>query len=243
MDQKILDIVHNFDNSGEDFVIGKRNKIKIFDYQLGKIIVKSFKKPFFIQAFIYKFFRPSKAKRSYLHAKFLESKSINTPKPIAFYENEVLLGLRESYYFCDYIIPDFLFKDLIGNEKQFPDLELILKQFTQFTFKLHEEGIEFLDHSPGNSLFKKDLEGNYNIYLVDLNRMNFHNSMSFELRMKNLSRITPNKEMIQIISAEYAKLYNKERIVVFNMLWKHTINFQKKYYRKIKIKQMLMFWK
>ena len=40
MDQNLLDIIKNFANSGQDFVVGKRNTIKLFDYQSTKIIVK-----------------------------------------------------------------------------------------------------------------------------------------------------------------------------------------------------------
>ncbi|MDQ5930158.1 MAG: hypothetical protein QG594_1945 [Bacteroidota bacterium] len=243
MDQNLLDIINNFANSGQDYVIGKRNTIKLFDYQSTKIIVKSFKPPFFLQAIIYRFFRISKAKRSYEHAKILESKNFNTPKPIAYFENKSTFFLLDSYYISEQIIPDFLFKDLIEKDTFTFDLPQILKQFTQFTFRLHQEGIEFLDHSPGNSLFKKNEDGIYEIYLVDLNRMKFHHSMSFEQRMKNLSRITPSKEMIEVISAEYALLYKKDANEVFDLLWKYTASFQEKYYRKIRIKKRLFFWK
>ena len=242
MDQKLLDIINNFTNSGQDFVIGKRNKIKLFDYQSTKIIVKSFKKPFFLQAIVYRFFRMSKAKRSLVHAKILESKQINTPKPIAYFENKSLFCLLDSYYLCEQIVPDFLFKDLIEKDIYTADLPQILKYFAQFSFGLHQAGIEFLDHSPGNSLFIKKDDGSYEIYLVDLNRMKFHDSMPFEVRMKNLSRITPSKEMIQIISAEYALLYKKNETEVFDLLWKYTSDFQTKYYRKIRIKKRLFFW-
>lgn len=243
MNEALFKIVKDFDNSGQDFVIGKRNKIKIFDYQSTKLAVKSFKKPIFFQAIVYRFFRKSKAERSFLHAKILESKNIGTPKPIGFYENKTFFGLLDSYYMCEHLKPDFLFKDLIENDTHTHDLPQILKQFTQFTFRLHQEGIEFLDHSPGNSLFKKKEDGTYEIYLVDLNRMRFHDSMSFELRMKNLSRITPYQEMIKMISAEYALLYNKEEKQVFDLLWKLTYEFQERYYRKKRIKKRLFFWK
>jgi hypothetical protein len=37
---------------------------------------------------------------------------------------------------------------------------------------MHEASINFLDHSPGNTLIVKKSEGKYDFYLVDLNRMN-----------------------------------------------------------------------
>jgi hypothetical protein len=120
--------------------------------------------------------------------------------------------------------------------ENFPDLENILKQFAQFSFNLHENGIEFLDHSPGNTLIKRKENNLYDFYLIDLNRMKFHQSMDFQLRMKNLRKITPVKEMIKIISAEYAKLYNKPEIEVFEEMWKYTSKFQKKTSNKKKLK-------
>lgn len=243
MDESLLNIVKNFNYSGHDFVIGKRNKIKIFDYNSIKLVVKSFKRPILIQGIIYRFFRKSKAERSFLHAKILEEKNIGTPKPIGFFENKNFFRLLDSYYMCEHIVPDFLFKDLIEKDTSNLDLNQILKEFAQFSFRLHQEGIEFLDHSPGNSLFKKKEDGTYDIFLVDLNRMKFHNSMSFELRMKNLSRITPCENMVKIISAEYARLYHKEEKEVFDLLWKYTSDFQKRYYRKKRIKKKIFFWK
>jgi len=108
---------------------------------------------------------------------------------------------------------------------------------------LHEKGIEFLDHSPGNTLIKKNAEGNYDFFLVDLNRMEFHDSMTFEMRMKNLCRLTPVKEMVRVMSNEYAKLYGESEQKIFNTLWKYTSDFQEQFHRKKRLKKKLKFWK
>ena len=155
MDNNLLNIINNFDSLGNDFVIGKRNKIKIIPYNDILLNVKLFKTPIFLNGIIYKYFRKSKAKRSYNYAKILIEKGIGTPNPIAFYENKSNFRLLDSYYICEHLSPDYVFKDLFITHIE--DLEIILKQFTHFTFNLHENGIEFLDHSPGNILrsFKK----------------------------------------------------------------------------------------
>ena len=101
---------------------------------------------------------------------------------------------------------------------------------------MHENGIEFLDHSPGNTLIKIDANQNCKFYLIDLNRMKFHKEMNFDQRMKNLSKITPSKEMVQLISKEYAKLYQKNENEVFENMWDYTSKFQKKFLRKKKLK-------
>jgi len=233
----LISIVKNFSATGEILADGKRNKIKIFELQNKQLNVKSFKKPIIINQIIYGYFRPSKAKRSFEYASLLIDKGIGTPKPIAYVENKNILGLKDSYYFCEHINADLTFRELVTSP-DWPDHEQILRQFTQFCFKLHENGIEFKDHSPGNTLIKKVSETSYNFYLVDLNRMNFHDSMNFELRMKNLSRLTPKKEMIAVMSNEYAKLFtqNNEQ-EIFDLMWKETSDFQQKFHKKQALKK------
>ena len=206
------------------------------------IVIKSFKSPNMINKIIYKYFRKSKARRSFEYATILLEKGIGTPQPIAFFENYDAVGLRDSYYISEHLECDLTFRELVKNP-DFPNHAAILRQFTKFSFDLHEKGIEFLDHSPGNTLIKKVSENQYQFYLVDLNRMHFHIEMSFESRMKNLSRLTPKKEMVLIMSEEYAKLYSKSADEVFNKIWYFTNEFQEKYNRKRRLKKKLFFCK
>ena len=61
------------------------------------------------------------------------------------------------------------------------------------------------------------------IFLVDLNRMKFHNSMDIKLRMKNLSDLHP-KKMVKVMADEYAKISNQIEDL-FNLLWGSLRNF------------------
>ncbi|WMW78572.1 lipopolysaccharide kinase InaA family protein [Flavobacterium sp. 20NA77.7] len=234
MDNELQAILKNFENQGTLLVEGKRNKIKIFAYNGKEVAIKSFRIPIFINGIIYKFFRPSKAKRSFDYAKILTQKGIGTPEPIAYYEHSNFYRILDSYYVCEHIQADYVFKDLFHQELS--KIEFILKQFAHFCFAMHENGIEFLDHSPGNTLIKIDENQNCQFYLIDLNRMKFHQKIDFDLRMKNLSKITPSKEMVQLISKEYAKLYQKNENEVFEKMWYYTSKFQKKFLRKKKLK-------
>lgn len=240
MTQEILDLIKNFETKGKLFVKGKRNSIRVFKLGNKEISIKSFKKPSFFAGIIYRFFRDSKAKRSFLHAKVLESKNIGTPKPIAFFENKSTIKLLDSYYVCEHLEADFVFKDLF--ERPISEIEPILLQFAKFCFTLHENGIEFLDHSPGNTLITIE-EGKCNFFLVDLNRMKFHKKMDIHKRMKNLCRLTPNTEMIRIISFEYARLSSLDENYVFQLMVKYTTKFFERFDRKKRIKKRLMFWK
>ncbi len=241
LDVSLNEILDNFDNSGTVFIAGNRNIIKLFDYKNTTVNIKAFKVPQFINKIIYKYFRESKAKRSFNYATMLLEKGINTPKPIAFHEEFSWIGLEKSYYISEHLQYDLMFRDLVENEN-YLDSENIIKQFTAFCFKLHQKGVEFLDHSPGNTLIKKINENTYSFYLVDLNRMNFHNEMSFESRMKNLSRLTSKKKMVEQIAMEYSKISGENEIVVFDTLWRYTSQFQYKYYRKKRLKKVFKFW-
>lgn len=238
----ITEIIQNFNTGGTLFVDGKRNKIKLFDLDGLTVNVKSFRVPNIINKPVYRFFRKSKAKRSYEYALLLLEKGIGTPQPIGYFENLGLFSLKESYYMSMQLSPDLTFRELV-EIPDFPDHENILRQFTAFSFLLHEKGIEFTDHSPGNTLIKKTAEGQYAFYLVDLNRMNFHETMDFDMRMENLKRLTPKEEMVAVMSNEYAKLYNKPEAEVFAKLWQLTSEFQRKFWRKRKMKKALKFWK
>ena len=226
MDKALLDIIDHFETLGEDFAVGKRNKIKIIPYKNIILNIKSFQVPGLIKGIIYRFFRKSKAKRSYTYAKILKDKDIGTPDPIGFYENKSWLRLYDSYYICEHLTPDYVFKDLFN--VYIEDLENILKQFALFSFKLHENGIEFLDHSPGNTLIKKVGEHQYEFYLVDLNRMKFHKNMDLNTRMKNMCRTTPSEAMVKTISYEYAKLYGKKEEEIFTVMWHYNLEFHKR---------------
>lgn len=235
-------LIEKFDSNGILFGDGKRNKIKLFELDGKTINVKSFKIPHFINKIAYRYFRKSKARRSFEFATILLKKGIGTPQPIAYFENYDFIGLKDSYYVSEHFQCDLTFRELV-EIPDYPDHENILRQFTRFSFDLHQKGIEFLDHSPGNTLIKKNAEGNYDFFLVDLNRMEFHESMSFETRMKNLCRLTPEKEMVAVMSNEYAKISGESEKLIFEKLWGLTADFQEKFYRKKRLKKKLKFWK
>ena len=240
--EDLLDCIIFFDTKGEIFVDGQRNQIKLFKLGQETINIKSFKVPHFINKIAYQYFRKSKARRSFEFANQLLELGIGTPKPIAFAEFSTTLGLEKSFYVSEQLQCDLTFRELV-EIPDFADHENILRQFTKFSFDLHEKGIEFLDHSPGNTLIKKNSEGKYDFFLVDLNRMEFHESMTFEMRMKNLCRLTPVKEMVRVMSNEYSKLYGESEQKTFDTLWKFTADFQEKFYRKKRLKKKLKFWK
>lgn len=223
--KEILFFIKEFDSSlGIVLGSGNRNIIKLFNLNGEIINIKSFKVPNLINKIAYKYFRKSKAKRSFEYANVLLKNEICTPQPIAYFENYNWFGLNESYYVSKQLSCDLTFRELVL-DPNYPDHENILRQFTKFTFDLHEKGIEFLDHSPGNTLVKKKSEEQYEFSLVDLNRMNFHDELSFDKRIYNLRRLSLDIKMIHVVSNEYAKLYDVSESLFFKKLKSVSSNF------------------
>lgn len=234
--QDFLDIIDSFNDSGKVIDDRGRNLIKSFERNGVQVNVKSFKVPHLINQIAYKYFRPSKARRSYDHACFLIDKHIGTPQPLAYFEYFNVLGIQSSFYFSEHLHYDLTFRELRGNPG-YPDQEKILRQFTKFTYSLHEEGIFFKDHSAGNTLIVKN-EDDYLFYLIDLNRMDFYD-LDTDARMKNFSKLTEDIDIVKIMSDEYAKLSGLPYDSIFDKMWSHIAEFRKKYERRQRFKEGL----
>ena len=242
LQERIVFLIDHFLIEGKILVNGQRNAIKLFEVEGITLNIKSFKRPNLFNKIVYRYFRKSKARRSFEFASKLMEMQIGTPQPVAFFENYDFVGLKESYYACEHLENVFEFREIVQNEA-FENRDFIIRKFTQFTFEMHEKGIEFLDHSPGNTLIRKNTDGSYSFYLVDLNRMKFHETIDFKTRMKNLSKITHKKDMIAVMSNEYAKLSNGDETTIFETMWGLTADFQYRFHRKKRIKKKLKFWK
>jgi len=103
----------NFNSTGEIFIKGKRNTIKLFKLEDKTINIKSFKEPNFINKIVYQYFRNSKAKRSFEFANRLLENGIGTPQPIAYFENFSWLGLQDSYYVSEHLVSELTFRELV----------------------------------------------------------------------------------------------------------------------------------
>ncbi|HMC01150.1 MAG TPA: lipopolysaccharide kinase InaA family protein [Flavobacteriaceae bacterium] len=237
---EIKSFIKNFDSGGEVFGNQKRNTIKLFKFNGIVINIKSFKIPNFINQVVYRFFRKSKAQRSFEFATKLLELGIGTPQPIAYFESNNLLLYKKSFYVSEHLDCDLTYRELI-HDFDYPDYENILRAFTRFTYKLHKKGINFLDHSPGNTLIKKSDNG-YQFFLVDLNRMKFGH-MSFHERMKNFARLTKYESMVKVMSDEYSKVSGENYSKVFDTMWYYTLNFRKKHVGKQQLKKTLFFWR
>ena len=237
---ELTSFISHFENKGSLLNDGERNVIKTIAIQNKNVNVKSFKKPNLVNKFVYRFFRKSKAQRSYEYAKQLTDMSIGTPQPYGYFEWPSTLTFGKSYYASEHLDVDLTFRELTDT-LDYPNHDDLLRAFTRFSYNLHKKGVNFLDHSPGNTLIQLN-NGDYKFYLVDLNRMRFE-TMNFETRIKNLSKLTIHESVVRVISNEYAKCSGEDENAIFETLWRHTQDFQYRFYRKKRIKKRLKFWK
>lgn len=236
--EEILAIPERFEREGMLLYKG-RNQVKMMEIGGLKLNVKSFKRPHVINRIVYAYFRKTKAERSFRYANLLQQYGIGTPEPVAYIVYRDWCGVSRSYYISLQVEYDYEFRDL--KVKRPNDLESMLVAFTRFTYQLHEHGIYFVDHSPGNTLIKRKAEG-YDFYLVDLNRMKFM-TITPELGLRNFYRLDASDDMIEIIAREYARLRGGDAGQMTEMLknWTHEHNARVAERKRRKAKKKCMF--
>ncbi len=235
--EEIFQALDNFDSEGRKIGPGKRNIVKAVSLNEKELNIKAFKVPNAVNKIAYRFFRKSKAERSFNYALELLKRGINTPAPVAYAEEVTSVAFLKSFYISEQLDYDLTFRDLNLGKKGH---EEILRAFTRFTFQLHEKGIEFLDHSPGNTLIQIK-ENTFKFYLVDLNRMNFK-SLSFTERMQNFKRLSRDRPIYEIMADEYARQTERSSSEVFDQMWRYNQEFFSKREKKSRLKKILK-WK
>lgn len=179
-----------------------RNEIKKIPYAGYTFVVKSFKVPHLLNRIIYTYFRGSKAKKSYENALRLQQLNINTPEPVAVIQ-ELTPTLHKSYFISIAFDYDYTLRPALRNP-DFENREELFRAFARFTARLHENGVLHNDYSQGNILIKKE-QDDYIFSIVDINRMEFR-PLSKQERYKNFSRLWADRDVLEIIAKEYAKI-------------------------------------
>ena len=176
-----------------------RNTLKVLTYLDEEIVVKSFKIPHIINKIAYTFFRDSKAKKSYENSmKIIDF----VPRPLGYIEFFRFGLLHDSYFLSENYLYDFTIREVL-TDIIYPDKEIILKAFSDFSYNLHEAGIEHLDYSPGNILIKK-VEKGYVFKIIDVNRMVFRTLDNYA-RLENFTKLWANDDDLKTIITHYIK--------------------------------------
>ena len=149
-----------------------RNTIRAYDAQGVQLVVKRYKRPNPLNAFIYSFLRKSKARRGYEHALRLRRLGFDTPCPVAWCEcrrhgllrDAYLVTLRSDYRALPEVTERFPARDTLP----------VLAAFARFAADLHAAGVVHEDFNQSNVLWQHDgATDSYRFQLIDINRMRF----------------------------------------------------------------------
>ena len=172
LEQQLLEIVNG--NYTPDIVYcNKRNKVEKVTIAGEEFVVKSFKRAPFVNRFVYRFFRKSKARRAYEYALQLLDRGIDTPFPVAYFEI-YSNGLFERGVFISKFVPYSLLDNLYSEVDSDSERQVVISCFIDFLCDMHKKGVVSMDMNAANLFYHKDeATGRYNFALTDINRMVF----------------------------------------------------------------------
>ncbi len=199
----LLEDIDFYFQQSDNILYDQRNQIRVVSFEGTDYVVKSFKPPNFINRIVYRYFRPSKAKRSYHYS--LKIGKEFCPPPIGYIEEHKRTLLEKSYYISCLYEYDFTIRPVLL-DKDFDKSvrKQVLEELADFTYSLHEKGILHRDYSYGNILIKK-VGGHYQFRIIDVNRMQFK-ELDLNDRLENFSRLSADDEAMKIIISRYAYL-------------------------------------
>lgn len=224
----------NFERTG-DTLYKARNVLKRYNWGQKKVIVKSFAIPNWLNRFLYRWIRKSKAQRAFEHALELSTRGIATPSPIGYLECVNGFHLTRSFYAYEEWSADFTLRDCLMNP-DYPDRLGILTALGEFAWQMHQQQINFLDFSPGNILVR--WKSSKSFCLVDINRMRFQ-ALSFQERMRTFSRLWANDGDLETIVVAYALVSGEDVDIAKALAIHYSETHKERSLRKEKIKSLL----
>jgi len=231
----VLNIKNYFKQEKNHVIYDKRNVIKLVEFEGKKYVVKSFKIPHLLNQIVYRFFRDSKARRSFDNSYKLRTIGINTPEPVGYIEFPTRFRFKESFYISEFFDFDFEIRAVLS-DKNFEDRENILKKFIEYTYQLHQKKVHHIDYSPGNILVKK-IGSFYQFSIIDVNRMEFV-PFDDDLRMQNLAKLSNDKEDNEFMAKYYAKIAKLDETLLLDRLNRSLLKQQKYLANKKRLKKL-----
>jgi tRNA A-37 threonylcarbamoyl transferase component Bud32 len=160
-----------------------------------KILVKESRFPRLLSKLRYTFCK-SRTKKYWIAARGLKVRGIETPGTLALIEKKNLGIAKWNILLTEFIDQAFELNDYVRNNfkkalsrKEMHKKEQFLKEFAKKLRCLHERGIYHADLKSNNILVKERNGNEWMFYFIDLDRVTFKHSLSFDQRSNNLAQI------------------------------------------------------
>ncbi|MCF6149804.1 MAG: hypothetical protein E3K37_14210 [Candidatus Kuenenia sp.] len=165
-----------------------------FDEKMKSVCIKEYRYPSLLKRVAYSLIH-SPARKAWLAAHGLLALKFNTPQPIALCECKKNGILEKSY-----IVMEDASENLPGNEyvnQKFSKLynesdcrkkRLFVSGLADSFRQLHDGGVYHAD-TKANNILVRELEGTWNFYYLDLDRVYFNRTITRDERIRNLSQL------------------------------------------------------
>lgn len=202
-----------FDREGVTIYKG-RNELKEYEVAGFRAVVKSYRRPHFLNRIVYTWFRASKAERAYRYAAQFREKGIGSPEPVAFYALGNYFLFDKGYFVCLKSTCPYTYRDLLS--RPFPRETEILQAIARTTARIHEAGFLHKDYSGGNILFD-DRQAEIPIEIIDLNRM-YTGYVDMQKGCCNFERLPGKEEWLKVMADTYAAERGFDAKACFRMI-------------------------
>lgn len=238
MTSEFLEVVKG--NYTPDVVFcNKRNVVEKVTVAGEEFVVKRYKRPILINRIIYCFFRKSKARRAYEYAVELLKRGVDTPHPVAYFE-QYKNGLFDCGIFISKYVPYYLLENIYEDSVPADEREKILNGFVDFMMLAYEKGIKPMDMNAGNIFYHKDeVSGEYGFALTDINRMEFDKKPGFYDMVFAFEQCFAELEKVTDLARIYADRIGLPTMVVLYYILRNRMKRVKKIQKFRKLKRKL----
>ncbi|WP_200975531.1 lipopolysaccharide kinase InaA family protein [Echinicola sp. 20G] len=226
------EIPEKFEERGT-VIYNERNQVRTDMVRGEKIVVKSFRKIYLANRFIYAYLRPSKAKRAYEYALMLQQEGINTPQPVAFIDC-IEKGMLKAGYFVS-VYTDYKPLSSFDTHDVAKSREM-LESLARFTLNLHLHKIYHEDYTLGNILYHEQ-NGQYDFALIDNNRLK-QIRISESDAVKSLNRLGFQPEAMTYLIRRYMELRGTNALKGLKLFYDYKYEASLRYGAKTRLKKL-----
>lgn len=177
-----------------------------------------------------KTFLGGKGRRGWITGNGLIARGIPTPQPIALIERKLLGLVRNNILITEYIEGALVVNDYISkhfnkglNLEMIKKKRLFIEALARLVRSFHDTGIYHADLSGRNILVKEGQQGNWEMFIIDLDAVSLWMRPTVRRRLKNLSQINDCPDCIT----------NTDRMRFFRIYFRNLPLKAHEYIRKI----------